>query len=820
MASPFRVFRKYSKPLMAFFVVVLMVSFLLADAAFNFFGSGRTSGGRDQRGGEVAVRWEGGELTNNQLAELVFRRQMLNAFLTNILGMGEQSAYEAGVEPRPVRLADLRGVDSAKNGVEQSVVMTRIIADAARAAGMSVGDESLGVYLDELGRGNVTREQMRKIVSGLQERGMQISIDFVLAGLREEMLAHNYLVSNQYAFRTVTPEQLWRDWLRVNDRVVVEAAAIPVERFVADVKDPSDAELEKLYEENKEFEPGPRPIMNVELPVARPGFRQMRKIDIQFVEANYDDYLTKAEEKVTEEEIAKYYDEHKEMFVKADTGLMEEKSAVGPGAKGATAPAETNAEGKSADEAAPSNEASEPGKADENKAEPQAAPKQGPEPNPDGKTDLEGKPNAEGKQSGVNNNRSASVFQLASFQEAAGAKEEKKEEGKTAPSGTDQPRGEAPTADSKAAEGAAAPPSDPGTTAGETKPGDTKSPAGDAAAAKKPVEYQPLDEVKDQIRRELASKKVAEELDKLIGEIESELSGEYNKYINARLTAQADGKELLPVPAVLLDLAPLAAKHGLKHGKSGPMTHLEMRELPVGKSGIPGSGLPLLRQLFVEEGLDLQQPAATVDIDGNRYVVVKTSDEAGRVPPLADIRPEVLKAWKQQEAAKLAEKYAQGRAAKAEESKSRLAEFFAEDAGVKVVTTDPFAELTGGEISFVGGQFQPTPFRLSQPKVIEAAGPDFMKAVFELKEGGVAAVLNNDHSIAYVVRLVEHQPPHSELRSAYLAEANTWPGLTMMTQGHAEVNQQLLIGSVLKAAKLDWVRTPDRIENREEGEGD
>ena len=46
------------------------------------------------------------------------------------------------------------------------------------------------------------------------------------------------------------------------------------------------------------------------MPSATPGFLISRKIDVQFVEAAYDDFLTKAEAKVTDEEVAKYYEEH------------------------------------------------------------------------------------------------------------------------------------------------------------------------------------------------------------------------------------------------------------------------------------------------------------------------------------------------------------------------------------------------------------------------------------------------------------------------------------------------------------------------------
>ena len=77
-----------------------------------------------------------------------------------------------------------------------------------------------------------------------------------------------------------------------------------------------------------------------------PGFKIPRKIDVQFINANYDSFLAKAEEKITDEEIAKYYEDNKDLFVKADTGLLEDTGdkkdatkpagSTAPDAKGAT----------------------------------------------------------------------------------------------------------------------------------------------------------------------------------------------------------------------------------------------------------------------------------------------------------------------------------------------------------------------------------------------------------------------------------------------------------------------------------------------------
>ena len=110
----------------------------------------------------------------------------------------------------------------------------------------------------------------------------------------------------------------------------------------------------------------------------------------------------------------------------------------------------------------------------------------------------------------------------------------------------------------------------------------------------------------------------------------------------------------------------------------------------------------------------------------------------------------------------------------------RWRRFFADDPSIKVTRTDPFSELTGGDVGVVNGQIEQSPFRLSQPEGLHAPGPEFMEKVFQLKDGETAGLLSHDHTIAYVVRVVEHQPSINELRTAYLGEADTWSGLGNM----------------------------------------
>jgi hypothetical protein len=329
-------------------------------------------------------------------------------------------------------------------------------------------------------------------------------------------------------------------------------------------------------------------------------------------------------------------------------------------------------------------------------------------------------------------------------------------------------------------------------------------------AEEMPKEFQPLDEVRDEIRTSLARERVREQLTDLMARLQSQLNAEFTGYFGMRLDAESAGQAVPAPPAALADLAPLAAQHGLKHGQTGPMSWLEMRETPVGASGDIETGRELYRILFATDDLDPYKPISTQDLDGNRYLAMKTSDTPDRVPTLEEKRDEVVRAWKMQKAAERAQKHAEDLAKQAQEANKPLADFFAGNQSVQVVRTDPFSRYTGGTISRdFQGQLQQQPLRLSEPDGIVAAGPEFMDKVFALKDGEVGAVLNHDHSTAYVVRIAEHLQQTDALRDTYLTEAGNWPGIQLMNNDHLRITSSLLAADILKSRNLKWERDPD-----------
>lgn len=771
MASPFRLFRKYQKTLLVIAGVILMFVFVVGDSLMKYVRHAADGGGNaaSRQPGAVAVRWDGGKLTNAELNDLVMQRLVVNGFLGAIVAEGQRAALERGIQPPPLRVEMISGPERPQEGVERDVVRVRIFADAARAVGMDVSDEHLVRYLTELGRGMVTPERIRQIVARLNIGGHSAPIDYVLDAVREELLARNYLASYTFAFDTVLPEERWKDWLRVNDRVVVEAAAIPVETFLAKVPDPTDAELKEFFEQYRNREWMPDRVAGVEMPSPIPGFAIPRKVELQFLRADFDQFLAKVENEVSDEEIEKFYEDNKDpYFIKVDTGLLdgddattESSDATSTGDVGQSV---TDGDSDSFDAGANSNAAATEDAESAEEAAPvdEGASEQAVDTEP-GESDA---PSSDAEKSSLNGGAARSPFQLVAFAEG---------------DESDSPAVEA-TAD------AAATPS---------------------TSAARSTEFQPLEDVKDEIRRQLAQIKVNEQLGEMMGKLETELSASHAKYFSAVLDAEAAEEDPPPPPPDLADLTPLAEQYGLEYTKTEPISFLQLRELPIGASATSEGNAPPFAVYVLSREVELYQPIATFDLDNNRYLAMKTNDTPERVPELDEIRDEVVRAWKMQQAANLALKEAEAQAKEAQASGASLKEVFEGEESVTVTTTDPFSWLTIGSISRQTQQVQS--FRLSEPDGLVAADNSVLRTIFELGEGEVGAVLNHDRSIAYVVRVVEHETTVPELRQQFLSEADNWYGLPAMARDHARFAVGVLLSDMLASADIDWVRPPDAI---------
>lgn len=772
MASPFRLFRKHVKPLLVLFGVLIIFVFVIGDSLSVIMGSGseRSTPSGSRKPGAVAVRWDGGKLTNAELSRLVMRTRILNALQRQILEEGARAVFAGGGTSLPrLRVEPLNLPERLDQGAEQELVLRQICAAKARELGMQVSDGQVVSFLQQLGRGYVSVDNIRQMISRLQVGTGVATVDYVLNGLREELLVRNYLASYWFARYTVTPDQRWEDWLKMNDRVIVEAAAIPIEMFLVDVPEPTEEELKEFFEKYKDRVPRPDRVMGIEMPSPEPGFAVPRRVELQFVAAEYAKLLDQAESEVTDEEIEQFYEDNKDIhFIQFGTDLLDDLGGAATD-ESFSADTDTNASTGTGDAAAEdTNEATQ----------------------------------AESSAGSTTSDTATSDDGAATRGTAQPATEEEEEEEET------NAADEASSSD---------------LTPGDAESNAANDSAGEGEATSEPsTRYQPLEKVRDQIRREIADIKVSERISKLMGQLENELDAKYANYLGSVLDAEDEGEEPPPPPAGLADLSVIAKEHNLEYKKTAPISQLELASMPIGsthrteEANVQPESRVRFRYLAFATDWEPYEPLSLQDTDNNRYLVMKTADIPGNVPTFDEIRDEVVTAWRRQKAAELALKHAE-KEAKEAESVGSLEEFFASDENVKVTKSDFFSEITAGSVSRETNMVQS--FRLSQPEGIKHADYEMLSMIFDLAPGEVGAALNHDHSIAYLLRVVEHELTPAELQQAFLSEADSWYGYAAWLRFHLQQATSALLFEILESANVDWTRPADQpYYNAETGE--
>ncbi|WP_428304525.1 hypothetical protein [Lacipirellula sp.] len=762
MSSPFRYFRKHTKAFMAVAVVLLMFIWVVGSS----FSSGRSNDG-PRTDGKVAT-WNGGSLSQSQLQALMAQRKITNDFLLGVFGAGGgTTGYDL---PRDIPLQGiLLTNDQEMDILDQIVINTEVEAELAKEAGITVSDQLISQYIKKLGLNKVSDQQAEQIFANLGNGNPRTTEGIVFGTLRKALAAYFYTRMYSDAGWVVTPEQKWADWRQVNERISVQAAILPIEKFLAEVPEPTDEQLQGLYNEFKDYDPGLRVNFGgYDVNSPNPGFAEPQRVRIEYLKASIPVLTEKLLDTITEQDIAYYYEQNKENFVKIDaapatsettppttestTPAAETPAAETPAAE--TPAAETPAEGATpaaetpASDAAPAEEAS-----------PAAAP-------------------ATEESSDA---RRSSPFRLVSFQEESTPAEPAAEEA-TAPA---------------AVEAEAAPAAEPAAPAAESAPATTAPAATESAtpaAAKPPAEeYESLDAVRDEIRRVLAQEAAEKELIRIMTEAMAQLQAEANAYEVAAIEAEEAGKKPPKPPAKLTDLQWLADKYGMTYEKTSPLTIRELYETPVGKAIDDRQTMSVAQAAF--NRLKPYEPMLASEMEGDAFIVVKSEDIARRIPDFKEARDQVVTAWKQRKAAELAEKKAQELAAEVVKGNTPFDQFFFADRGYEVVKETALFSWLNYPAGRTDADAQPM---LSDVPELKGISPEFMEKAFSLVDNETVSLLNYDHTAAYVLRLARKELSDDDLKKLFLQEAEYWRGGQDMLVKHASQFQNAVRAEMIE----------------------
>lgn len=858
MAHPFRYFRKHQKAFLAVAAVLAIFLFVIGDAMFGYIGQ---SAGPDPN--KVVASWKGGRLTALELENLTQRRYFISRFLQSLMMTGAQRLMAEGGNPMQPSVPNFilnEGITPYE--VNVNVVSTRILADQARKAGFTISDDVINHFLKEVSFRRVSDSEIVKLLQQIHGGDIRGTEEQLFAGLRELLLGHAYMSSYSSNIRNVLPEQRWEDWRRINERLSLEVASVATSDFIKDVPAPKEAELLAFYEEYKDtIGHQSYLVMGTELPSATPGFKEPRRVKLNYLLGDVNAWAEKYKNSVTDEEIADYYERNKRtQFVKSsntpvfdeslfdsvdeDKASPEEPAGEEPAGEAAPANESENESSESGESAATNKEATEATSSADEEATSAESSDSAPT---NGEAGDNAKPAADAAVPQEDESGSAtrrSNFHLVAFQnkeenvadEVAGdaadiaegvaaGTEEAAESGETSsPDDSADTASETPAADNSESgneSGANDTPADGNAaTAQEAAPASdttTSAAASDSETKEeKPVEYVPLDEVRDEIRMNLARDKAVVELRKTMDKAYGELQSAYTEYNLAKFDQKAkkgDGETSPAIPKALTNLKERAAETGLASEETVLLTQRELADTAVGKAGdVQTQTRPVWYAAFGD--LAMYQPVLNQDIDGNLYLVTKVEDVPEKVPAFKDIRDEVLRAWKEKEAAKLALKKAEELAAEADKAGGTLSSYFI-GKPYEVITTDMFSYLTFGTTP---AEMQ-RGAKLGDAPPLEAVGPDFMEKAFELKDDEVAALLNYDQSKAYVFRLDRRETTPEELKALFLREANNWYGGQVMMLSRAQYQQQQVLEEVLKRVDFDQEQLQEYLQpNNKNGE--
>ncbi|MBN1590781.1 MAG: hypothetical protein JW888_14815, partial [Pirellulales bacterium] len=295
MASPFHVFRKHQKIMIATLGLAAMIAFVFLD----FLGKSRNpSSGKNP---VVVTTTKYGNLQASDLIQMQEGHKRLLGFLRG-------AVIKAGGEPMFIEIK-LRNLERIFGNIdEEAMVDNWLMTLRAKELGMVVTDQTIKDFLGQLTEGQVSKEDLAQLC-----RQFGLSQDDVFRLLENEFLSMKLQQMFQGSLLAATPAQRWDYYQRLHRNVSLEVAPVEVAQFVDQVPDPGDSKLQEFFEKHKnEFTLAGSP---------KPGFRVPKKVAVEYVKAEYEKFANPAE--VTDEEIEQYYKENLERFRNIELPGME-----------------------------------------------------------------------------------------------------------------------------------------------------------------------------------------------------------------------------------------------------------------------------------------------------------------------------------------------------------------------------------------------------------------------------------------------------------------------------------------------------------------
>jgi len=855
MSSPFSLIRKYQGMMLAIFGVMLMFAFTIAPIINRYGGNQGGGGGEDP----TVVSWKHGTVGEREIQDMRARRSLLIQLFQAAYQTAQMKAGAEQIQPKVAQIPTTI--------TDRSVIQTMLMSRQAEDLGLRLSDESLFNYVSQFTGDELDVTEVKALFE--QVAGERITRRDLLDALRREVLSLKMLEiatssivrqSPSNFFIVATPAEAWQYHQRLNRQVEAELIPFNVQDFVSTDEPPAKA-LQDLYDEYK---------TQYSFPLSPdPGFKQRRKIAFQFIRADYDTLLTAAKEKVSQEDVETYYEEHKDsdytelpsasiddLGFGADTD-SEPDGAAGTGEATAddgspetdqpeattdadeTAPVEDPAsdlpEQSETNDGEPTEEPDNGAATDEaptdeaptDEAPTDEAPTIGAEPATDEPTDTpedepaSEEPPVEEPESDLN--------LLADDPTDTG------EKSNIAPPDDAQETPDVETNEESNEQPDTAEVADSETTDAETA--STETAATETTDTEPlPVQYQALEKVEDDIRGKIAAPGVQAAIDKTLASVRSKVASHFDAHRQWEFAKSQGDKKENDKPAAP-DFTDINAMDGFAWVKfTSPLDFVEISRSEdemlsaIAKSsekqpGFDAQGRPQeLRfiDLLFDPAMPLFRTGRSDVQDQQSFLFWKTDEKKEYVPDLEEAKPAVIQAWRMREAR-----------SKAEAAAKKIVDL-ANSENKTFKETDPAtAVIETGEISFydqisvIMSRFQGSPLQLSTIEAVKDPGFEFMKKLFAEEAGKATTIFNQPKTIVYAARIkkkeggleaVQLATDHTKFLDSLVQSAAPGggpppDGMPMQLMQMTSQDRMLIVYDWLRELKeemkLKWVREPD-----------
>ncbi len=272
---PFEVFRRHQRKLLAIFAIMAMFGFVVSDSLPKLLSP--NYGGRDQ----PIATLDGKTVYRSALQRMLQERTYANLFVSELSPYIGRTPF-GGVKDR-------------------DLIDALILEREANRLGMPATPQLGRDWLKRITNDRMNRETFEFLLARMNT---QVSGEQLLAYVANQVrLAH---VRQLFGAALVTPYDVFRAYRDQNERVSAKIVEVPVEKFLAKVREPSPQEIEEEYDRYKDALPDP----------ARetPGFKVPRQIQVEILSVDGNALARSIKDKLTESELRTAYENRKSEF--------------------------------------------------------------------------------------------------------------------------------------------------------------------------------------------------------------------------------------------------------------------------------------------------------------------------------------------------------------------------------------------------------------------------------------------------------------------------------------------------------------------------